>query len=89
MMHIVLSIDATHVVIPLSSHAERLLKTSKSGVTDVGTVKEREKVEKSQEGEKSPIHLAEETLGGIGVKDLIGVILVEGNGVFVVDLFDR
>lgn len=78
----------THIVIPLSGHVEILLKTSQLGVTNVGTIEEREKVEQGKEGQKVTVHLAEK-LGGflVGV-DLIGSVLVERDSLLVVGLLD-
>jgi len=78
--------DCTHVVIPLASHAKSLFEASELSITDVGTIEEREEVEKSQEGKKLDVHLAEEALGGRLIEDFLGGILVEGNGLLIVDL---
>lgn len=75
------------IVIPLAGHAQGLFETSELSITDVCTIEERKEVKKSQEGKKLDVHLAEESLGSRLIEDLLGGILVEGDGLLIVDLF--
>lgn len=75
------------VVVPLASHAQSLLEAGELGVTNVGSVEEREEVEESKEGEELDVHLAQKTLCGGGVEDFLRGIFVKRDGLLIVDLF--
>ena len=64
------------------------LKISQLGITNVGTIKEGEEIEKGKEGQEMAIHLSEKLLGLLLGVDFIGSVLVKRDCLLIIDLLD-
>lgn len=58
-----LGCGSTNVIVK-SSHTEIFFETSQTGVSDVCSVEEREKIEQREEGQENPIHFPDQLRGG-------------------------
>jgi hypothetical protein len=66
----VLGCCCTHVVIQ-ALHVETLLETSKTSITDVGTVEERQKVQQGEEGQQAQVDLSNEAGGCLVIEKML------------------